>query len=478
MRVSDVVQVSKFQIKVRASGADGALHCPISWIVPSEWIDPTEYLTPRTLVLTSGLGMNVTDYRVWDAYVERLVKVPIAALVFGLGPGHQTVPKGLISACKDHGLPLLLVPPEVSLALVYRDVQHGLNAARYENIRRGSELAQQCTQLVARGGTLQDLLNYVSSSVGARLTIEDRTGAELLRAGEPGPIIERTEFTLPAPDSDAFRLVLETTTNSQSVATLVQPATAVLAMHLTAMLGSTATTHSRSAGRLVEAIYSRSAVRTEELINLTEKAEIDPYRPIGVVVLEVKEGLSVTYLRTMSWRVRSRLAAEYPILRFVEDADLSTILVHGPMINASALYSTVNESLADAASISCQTDVVENAAELGLILRHLRRRLEKPGVYMAPRMDFGAVVDTLQHPGTTSLARRVLQPIALPEHEPLRETLEAYLQHSGATAAVCEQLFIHRNTLAYRLQKLEALLDMDLQDGQTRAILLLSLRLV
>lgn len=478
MRVSDVVQVSKFQINVRVPGSERALQCPISWVVPSEWIDPSEYLTPRTLVLTSGLGMNITDYRVWDAYVERLVKVPIAALVFGLGPGHQAAPKGLINACKVHGLPLLLVPPEVSLALVYREVQHDLNSARYETIRRGSELAQQCTQMVARGGTLQDLLNHVSSSVGQRAIIEDRTGAELLRAGDPGPIIERTEFTLPAPDNDAFRLVIETSTESQSVASLVQPSTAVLAMHITAMLGSTATTHSRSAGRLVEAIYSRSAVRTEELISLTEKADLDPYRPIGITVMEVKEGLSVTYLRTLSWRVRSRLAAEYPTLRFVEDADLSTILVQGPMLNISELYSTVNEALADAISLSGQVDVVENAAELGLVLRHLRRRLEENGVYMAPKMDFDAVVDTLKHPGTISLARRVIQPLTLPEHEPLRETLKAYLQHSGTTAAVCEQLFIHRNTLTYRLQKLEELLDMDLQDGQNRAILLLSLRLI
>src|SRR5690625_5173773 len=268
MRVSDVVQVSKFQINVRVPGSERALQCPISWVVPSEWIDPTEYLTPRTLVLTSGLGMNITDYRVWEAYVERLVKVPIAALVFGLGPGHQTAREGLIKACEGHGLPLLLVPSEVSLALLYREVQHGLNSARYETIRQGSELAQQCTQMVARGSTLQDLLNHVSSSVGERAIIEDRTGAELLRAGAPGPIIERTEFTLPAPDNDAFRLVIETLNESPSIAPLVQPATAVLAMHLTAMLGSTATTHSRSAGQLVETIYSRSAVRTEELISL------------------------------------------------------------------------------------------------------------------------------------------------------------------------------------------------------------------
>jgi purine catabolism regulator len=50
------------------------------------------------------------------------------------------------------------------------------------------------------------------------------------------------------------------------------------------------------------------------------------------------------------------------------------------------------------------------------------------------------------------------------------------LKHSGGTAAICEELYIHRNTLAYRIRKLEELLGVDLANGQVRATLLLAVR--
>ncbi|MEU4670400.1 helix-turn-helix domain-containing protein [Amycolatopsis sp. NPDC023774] len=42
---------------------------------------------------------------------------------------------------------------------------------------------------------------------------------------------------------------------------------------------------------------------------------------------------------------------------------------------------------------------------------------------------------------------------------------------------MCAELFIHRNTLAYRLKRIRELLGLDLQDGRVRATLLMALRL-
>lgn len=118
--------------------------------------------------------------------------------------------------------------------------------------------------------------------------------------------------------------------------------------------------------------------------------------------------------------------------------------------------------------------IAENAAELGLTLRLARRALGPPGVRQAPVLNFDAVVDTLTHPGVESLARRLLAPIT--KDSLLLRTLESYLRHSGRTSAICEELYIHRNTLAYRVRKLKELLGADLVNGQVRATLLLAVR--
>ena len=60
----------------------------------------------------------------------------------------------------------------------------------------------------------------------------------------------------------------------------------------------------------------------------------------------------------------------------------------------------------------------------------------------------------------------------------LLKTLQVFLEEKGVVTATAERLFVHRNTLNYRLQRLSALLDKDLADGDTRFELLLASKLL
>ncbi|MFI5614181.1 PucR family transcriptional regulator [Amycolatopsis sp. NPDC051903] len=475
MRVADLLEDPERRIEIRVEGPPGALARPITWCAPTESIDPSPFLTPGALMLTSGMALNVTDVRIWDAYVERLANVPIAALAFGLGPAHATLPEGLVVACGNRGVPLLVIPDQVPFVLVQREVQDRLSAERYEALRRGSELADDCTRIAADQGTMQDVLHRISEVVGARVSIQDSTGATLLAAGGEGSLAARTEFTLPGSNRDRFRLVVEETDAQTTIRTLLAPVAAVVSMQLSTTLGSAGVAHSRNAGRLTEAVYGNDAVPTAELIALARDAELEPYQRTGVVVLQAEAGMSTTYLRSVSWRARVVLAGEYSAMRFVEEPDLSTILLQSESLDPAQLPSAARAAVGQARSVSAVVATAENAAELGLVLRMCRRALGPSGVHAAPRLDFDAVVDTLRHPGAISLAQRLVAPLA--RSEELLTTLEAYLRHSGATPAICAELFIHRNTLAYRLKRIRELLALDLQDGRVRATLMMALRL-
>lgn len=63
-------------------------------------------------------------------------------------------------------------------------------------------------------------------------------------------------------------------------------------------------------------------------------------------------------------------------------------------------------------------------------------------------------------------SERLLKPI-LPNHE-LVETLAAYLEYGENLNLASKKLFIHINTLKYRLQKISSLLGCDLKDPHTR----------
>ena len=48
------------------------------------------------------------------------------------------------------------------------------------------------------------------------------------------------------------------------------------------------------------------------------------------------------------------------------------------------------------------------------------------------------------------------------------QTLTCYLKNNGSVKAVADELFIHKNTIVYRMGKIKELLGCDLEDGQER----------
>lgn len=59
----------------------------------------------------------------------------------------------------------------------------------------------------------------------------------------------------------------------------------------------------------------------------------------------------------------------------------------------------------------------------------------------------------------------------------LRSVLESYLRHSGSVKDTAEEMFIHRNTVNYKIKKIEELLQIDLSDLDNRINLTMGLML-
>lgn len=65
----------------------------------------------------------------------------------------------------------------------------------------------------------------------------------------------------------------------------------------------------------------------------------------------------------------------------------------------------------------------------------------------------------------------------LQEHPALAQTLERFLDRAGDTSAVAEDLHVHRASVYYRLKRAQEILGVDLDDGEQRLRLHLSLKL-
>ncbi|MGH3324101.1 MAG: PucR family transcriptional regulator, partial [Streptomyces sp.] len=63
-----------------------------------------------------------------------------------------------------------------------------------------------------------------------------------------------------------------------------------------------------------------------------------------------------------------------------------------------------------------------------------------------------------------------------PAHTELARTAEVFLDHAGQAGRTAAALGIHRQTLYYRLSRIEALTGLDLGDGEDRLLLHMALK--
>ena len=402
------------------------------------------------------MGMNVRDVRTWDAYVERIVGAGATALGFGLGPVHAAIPEGLALACSHYDLPLIELAPDFPLIKLSRHVWQELAAERYEIARRGWEL---------------------SETVGGRVQLLDPAGFEIGAAGEsqrePGRTT-RARLRLPGGEHQHFQLAVEARDETMLLQPLLGPALAVVAMQLSYTLTARSPMHSQSAGVFFQALLDPRSDAEHQRSSAVSTGFV-PDAPWDAVTVRRPEAVSLATLRLLTWRLRVLLEREYARVRFYDEADRATLLLQGRRTDRD-----LGEVLAEVVDADAGLDVRWNRSlafdEIAVALQVCRRAPIAAGVAPAPAADLLSLVDGLPRTGVSTLARRALEPLA--DAEPvLLETLEVYLEASGSTKAVCDRLFIHRNTLAYRMRRIEALLGVDLENGEVRAVLLLAFRL-
>jgi DNA-binding PucR family transcriptional regulator len=67
-------------------------------------------------------------------------------------------------------------------------------------------------------------------------------------------------------------------------------------------------------------------------------------------------------------------------------------------------------------------------------------------------------------------------PLLTAAHQELAHTAEVFLDHAGQAGRTATALAIHRQTLYYRLSRIEQLTGLDLADGEARLLLHMALK--
>ncbi|MGD0604255.1 MAG: PucR family transcriptional regulator ligand-binding domain-containing protein [Streptosporangiaceae bacterium] len=170
MRVRDLLDLPGLGLRLLTDVA--GLDRAITHVYTTDLPDPGRYLTPGDLVLTGMMWCRGPG----DA--ERFVTVLAEAgtAVLGAGEALGQVPPEVIQACGRHGVTLLAVPPETSFAVVTEEVGRRLNGDRATAMTRVLGRRRLLLSAVAQGAGLDAMFRLIGRELGAECWLLTPTG--------------------------------------------------------------------------------------------------------------------------------------------------------------------------------------------------------------------------------------------------------------------------------------------------------------
>ncbi|MGK0715896.1 PucR family transcriptional regulator [Leucobacter sp. W1153] len=483
MRVADLLTEHSLQLRLETPSGSERLGREILRCAPTEHLDPTPFLDPNVLLLTSGIGMNFTEQSIWDGYVERLSRVPVAAVAFAIGTAHRTLPRGLVEACARHDVPLLEVPTTVPLLKIDQHVEGMLQAERIAVIDRGWSLADDCARLASQGAEVSTLLATIYAALERPIAVYDafdsliaqypeavtwRTGAA--RAAQPDVLT----VPLPMGLSNPCQLAVRLYGTPGDVESLLASVTSILALQLNRSVVVDASSH-QDMLRFVNRCVAWSESTRSDVANAFQELGLSRRTDTTLLVADMSGEHAAA-----GWKLRVALHDSFHDVRVAELDD-----------NLIALAQFPREEFAE-----ISTRLLGIGPELPLVLHGPARTIDELRIALvhaldlvrhvtapvrAPALGLSAVVAAAAGRGARESAERFLSPLV--EHDQQRTTellptLRIWLRNDAQPSRTCEELFIHRNSLSYRLRRIEDLLGISLDTLDGRATCLMALRLV
>jgi purine catabolism regulator len=480
---------------------------PVRWIHSSELEDPTPWLKGGEILLTTGAGVGATPAK-QRTYVRRLSDAGLAGIGFGLGFGHERVPKAMVSAADELGFPVFEVPYPVPFIALTEAVFSRLLSEQFDMLQRAVEEEHVLTRSVMEGGGIEGVARALAHVTRGWTLLLDLHGLPLAAtspvAEERAPRIwdelhgsrpEGTGFSLTLVDGrqnvwvqpvgahgrvEAFLAVGTPDPLSQFDRIVVGHALSLFAIEL-ANSRAVAEAERRLRGDFFDALTEGGLAPAETARGLS-RFGFAADAPVVVVALEV-DG-DPTGLAYAAEDHLSRMGRPFLISPTDVGANLLIAIDADADLDVRELRKAVAERLGRDAVRAGAGGTVP-APEAGRSLREARYALQ---VCRLEAWDAAGFEDL----GTYRLLLSMTDPDALRAFADamlapldayddahggeLQASLRAFLQHNARWETAASELYVHRHTLRYRMRKVEELTGRDLASSFDRMEFWLALR--
>ena len=175
------------------------LDTPIKSVNVLDNPDVVKWIKPGELVLSSGYFL-FDDEQLQRQLIRDLRQAGCAALCIKTKRFFQTIPDAMVEESSAVGLPLIELPFFYSFSDVGRVIYRRIFLQSARRSRRGQQLLAAVSGAYFSGDSLSGMLSVFAQYYGRPVLLLDHTGACLGTAGtqEPGSLRKLTPFTMPA----------------------------------------------------------------------------------------------------------------------------------------------------------------------------------------------------------------------------------------------------------------------------------------
>lgn len=446
----------------------------VTWVHTSDLPNPWEWLGPGELLLTNGMGLG-SAAAAQVAYLDRLHDIGTSGLIVGLGTSACTMTRQLSRRADELGLPLLTVPYSVPFTAVVRAVAHANDREESHQLGKVARLYDLLRSSLAAAQAGPELFRTLGRELGVKLYLVDpETGLSLFSDQEETAFGDAlvTAYaehgrTIPGllrlshnrASHDPVGAVAVAVPGVQPTALVVEPLGTELPSPL--MLQHLAVGGALELAQLVATQDRRRRLGAELLTRLLDGRH-DPQ----VVSWQLEEAAIVLPTCVLAAARATEAISEASVHGKLARARVSHLLVQRDgvlfvLLPESAvtdsllpLVTTAGGSIGVAGGLATTDRVIEAAREalwtLGVAEAESRpmARYGQPTALLLPRTPVEA----------KALVERILGPLLAHDAEhgtDYVETLRVALDHDRSWQSAASALHIHRQTLGYRLRRIE-----------------------
>jgi PucR family transcriptional regulator, purine catabolism regulatory protein len=406
--------------------------------------DYADYLAEGDLLLTTAYNLR-DDAELQRELARRLVECGVAAMVVKCGYYLEQVPHIVRRQADRHGLPVFELPREVAFVEISQSIYERLVSRSYARLRRSADIHRELVRLAAEGARLPRIVRRAAALLGNPVLVEDARGRPLagfLPSGEP-LADPRPDAALAAPVvargmlHGRVLLFGERAPADDDAQALEQVAT-VVALEIT------------RSDRELRAEREQLAAFVRDLVGGVLTPE-DAQREAAVLGVELPPAPAVAVLEGR------RSLTGLDLVRH-EAGRTVAVVPAGSQLDAAGGIAPSEDGVAGLPGALVRA---ERAWRLGAALAGPGRLHRYADVET-----YDALVGHLRGPELDRLRDRTLAPLPAP----LRDTLAAYVRCGGSVARTAEALYVHRNTVRYRLRRVEQLTELDLRRPEDRLL--------